>query len=104
MLRKLRQGQSTLEYLVLIIVILGAFLAMQLYFRRGIQGRWKSTLDDLGDQYDPRFANTRVRHTLITTTDTQIIAHDTTDGTWTERIDNTNSVERKTGYMSVDSY
>ena len=46
-----RRGQSTLEYAVLIVVIIGALLTLQVYIKRGVQGRLKSAADDIGDQY-----------------------------------------------------
>ena len=46
-----RRGQSTLEYAVLIVVIIGALLTLQVYIKRGVQGRLRSAADDIGDQY-----------------------------------------------------
>ena len=46
-----KRGQSTLEYAVLIVVIIGALLTIQMYIKRGVQGRLKSAADDIGDQY-----------------------------------------------------
>ena len=69
-LRKIK-GQSSVEYAVLIIVIIGALLAIQVYIKRGIKGRLKSATDDIGDQYSP--GNTNVyttMHTKSTTLDT----------------------------------
>ncbi|MDP2652463.1 MAG: hypothetical protein Q8Q08_00350 [Candidatus Omnitrophota bacterium] len=59
-LRK-KKGQSTLEYAVLIIIVIGALLSIQVYIKRGVQGRLKSAADDIGDQYSP--GNTNVRKT-----------------------------------------
>jgi len=49
-LRKMK-GQSTLEYAVLIIIVIGALLSIQVYIKRGIQGRLRSASDDIGEQY-----------------------------------------------------
>ena len=46
-----KRGQSTLEYAVLVVIIIGALLSIQFYLKRGIQGRLKSSADDIGDQY-----------------------------------------------------
>ena len=46
-----KRAQSTLEYAVLIVVIIGALLTIQTYIKRGVQGRLKSASDDIGDQY-----------------------------------------------------
>lgn len=105
MLKLTRKGQSTIEYAILLIIILGAFLAVGNYFKRGVQGRWKASVDDLGDQYDPRVANTNLRHIMFTNTssrtDTQFVAN---VGYWTIRTDLTNALELKQGYEGVDGY
>ena len=59
-LRK-KKGQSTLEYAVLIIIVIGALLSIQVYIKRGIQGRLKSSSDDIGDQFS--VGNTNVTKT-----------------------------------------
>jgi hypothetical protein len=55
-LRKMK-GQSTLEYAVLIIIVIGALLSIQVYIKRGVQGRLKSAADDIGEQYSPGNTN-----------------------------------------------
>ena len=104
MLRMKRQAQTTLEYITVIIILLGALLAIQFYVKRGLQGRWKSSIDELGDQYDPRVANTFIEHTLTQETNTAIIALNTTGGYWTQRTDATVSRESKAGYINLGSY
>jgi hypothetical protein len=58
-----KRGQSTLEYAVLIVVIIGALLTIQVYLKRGVQGRLKSSADDIGDQYSD--GNTNVIKTTV---------------------------------------
>src|SRR3989338_10983536 len=99
-----RQGQTILEYIVLIIIVLGALLAIQFYFKRGLQGRWKAAMDDMGDQYDPRVADTSIRHTLVQNSMTSIIVLNDADGYWTQRTDESVSTERKEGSASVGAY
>ncbi len=52
-----RQGQSTVEYAVLIIVIIAALAVTQNYIKRGIQGKLKDSADQIGDQYSPGNTN-----------------------------------------------
>lgn len=106
MLRKLNKGQSSVEYTILFIVVVASLLAIQSYTKRGIQGRWKGAVDGLGDQYDPRTAITNVRHTLTSSSNTQIIAQDVPagDGFWTSRTDRSISTETKIGDTIVGSY
>ncbi|MBN1870027.1 MAG: hypothetical protein JW847_05575 [Candidatus Omnitrophica bacterium] len=62
--RKRQKGQSTLEYAVLIIIIIGALLSIQVYIKRGVQGRLKSATDDIGTQFSP--GNTNVVKIMTT--------------------------------------
>ena len=95
-----------MEYAVLLIIVIGSFIAIQSYMKRGVQGRWKSAVDDLGDQYDPRTAITDVRHTLSSTTNTTIITLDKAGGGGftTQRTDISSSAERRQGQTSVGAY
>ncbi|OGX28314.1 MAG: hypothetical protein A2705_02165 [Omnitrophica WOR_2 bacterium RIFCSPHIGHO2_01_FULL_52_10] len=68
-LRRRKKGQSTLEYAVLIIIIIGALLSIQVYIKRGIQGRLKGATDDIGDQFSP--GNTNVIQTMTTSSTTK---------------------------------
>ena len=58
-LRKVK-GQSTMEYAILIIIIIGALLSIQVYIKRGVQGRLKSAADDIGEQFSPGNTNLTV--------------------------------------------
>ena len=98
---KRNNGQSTLEYTIFIIILMGAFLAMQIYIKRGVQGRWKAAVDDLGDQYDPRFADTNKRHVIISNIETSIRVEDGIGGLFTFREDITNTQDRTTGFQGV---
>lgn len=45
MLRLKRRGQSTAEYAIVIGLVIGAAVAMQVYVKRGIQGKMKDAVD-----------------------------------------------------------
>jgi len=66
-LRK-KKAQSTLEYAILIIIVIGALLSIQIYVKRGVQGRLKSATDDIGDQYKPFSSNMTVETYLSSNT------------------------------------
>lgn len=67
--RKRQKGQSTLEYAILIIIIIGALLSIQVYIKRGVQGRLKSATDDIGTQFSP--GNTNVVKKMITSSESR---------------------------------
>ncbi len=50
---KNRKAQSTLEYAIIIAVVVAGLLAMQHYVKRGYMGRLKQGANELGDQFDP---------------------------------------------------
>ena len=64
-----KRGQSTLEYAVLATVIIGALLTIQVYIKRGVQGRLKSAADDIGEQYSD--GNTNEVKTTVTNSNTE---------------------------------
>ncbi len=66
--RKKKKGQTTLEYAILVIIIIAALISIQTYIKRGIQGRLRSAADDIGDQYSPGNTNVVVRTVSKSTT------------------------------------
>jgi len=52
-LTKVRHAQSTLEYALLISVVVGGLLTMQNYLKRSVQGRLQASADEIGEQYSP---------------------------------------------------
>ena len=95
------KGQTAMEFTVLMMIVIGVFIAMQYYVKRGLQGRWKTTMDDFGDQYDPELTNSNVVTRLLTNSGTQIQAIPDVGGTWTQRTDSSNSVTLVNGSVAV---
>lgn len=104
MFKKMKKGQTTLEYVILLTIVIGAFLAIQNYLKRGVQGRWRDAVDSLGDQYDPQTADTAIQYTLSSSTNTTILALNTEGGYWTKRTDESSSTDRKTGTTTIGAY
>ena len=70
MLRRLRKGQSTAEYAIVIGLVIAAAVAMQVYVKRSIQGKMKDAADyndpsstaiGIGDtgQFEPEYSSTK---------------------------------------------
>ncbi len=49
-----KKGQNTLEYAVVIAVIVAALIAMSSYIKRGVQGKLRDSSNDIGDQFSPQ--------------------------------------------------
>ena len=102
-----RKGQTILEYTVISIIILGVAITMKDYIKRGVQGRWKSATDDLGEQYDPQYVNSNITYATQSNAISTVTVVPGTDnsvqGSWTNRVDTSNSLETKTGYTQVGS-
>ena len=90
-----------MEYTILIIIVMGALVATQDYIKRAVQGRWKSAVDDLGDQYDPRNVNSYINYSTTSSSDTAVTTINATGGFWTTRRDNSVTSETKKGFIKV---
>ena len=49
----MKKGQSTLEYTIIIIIVVAALLATGIYLKRAVAGRIRETSDQIGEQYEP---------------------------------------------------
>lgn len=58
MIRLNRKGQNTLEYVLLITAVVVAFLIIQHYLNRGLQGRVREASDNIGNQFDAEATST----------------------------------------------
>ena len=58
MIRLNRKGQNTLEYVLLITAVVVAFLIIQHYLSRGLQGRVREASDNIGGQFDAEATST----------------------------------------------
>lgn len=98
------KAQSLVEYSLLVIIVIAILLATNSYVKRGIQGRWKASIDDFGEQYDPARTNAVEIYIVNTTSNTMIDIVPFTNGTyWTRRVDSSNSVETRDGTSSIGS-
>ena len=91
-----RKGQNTLEYVLLISSVVAAFILMQHYLNRGVQGRMRSAADNIGEQFDAQATTTNytitrssaVRETNIGgVTRSVLVAPETTLRTGSETIE-----------------
>jgi hypothetical protein len=94
MMKQKRKGQTLLEFVVLFIVLVAAFLAMQNYLRRGVQGSWKKSLEGMGTQYDPA-ANSQTLHQMTSSATTELNVINEVGGYRTWRVDTMNMSEYK---------
>ena len=77
-LRK-KMGQSTLEYAILVVVVIMALVASQAYIKRAVQGRMKESSDDIGEAYSMEFASGNI------TTTTRSVINERADAFTTNR-------------------
>lgn len=67
-LRLNKKAQSTLEYALLIGVIVAGLIFMQMYMKRGYMGKLRESSDQLGDQYSPDYTTGKTTITKESTT------------------------------------
>ncbi len=82
-----KKAQSTLEYGIIIAVVVGGLIAMQVYVKRGLQGRLRESADSLGDQFS-------AQHTTSTRTTTM------TSNSYTNTTGGANSTTSTSGNQS----
>jgi len=78
-----RKGQSTVEYALIIAVVVAGLLLMQYYIKRGYAGRLRKSSDDLGEQYDPSTYSGNITHTQSTSFN-ETVKNGTTTKTYTQ--------------------
>ena len=62
-----RSGQSVVEYAVMIAVVIAALLIIQIYMRRGVQGKLRESTDQVGEQFTPHSATYSLTRTYDST-------------------------------------
>lgn len=94
-----KRGQSTLEYAVIIAVIVGALIAMQVYIKRGVQGRLRQAADDIGEQFSAGYTSTNM-YTNVTVNSTERITPGNNSTTRTD----TKQTQNRTGNETVGNF
>ena len=107
MLRRLRKGQSTMEYAVVIGLVIAAAVGMQIYVKRGLQAKIKGAVDyndstagsyGVGTgQYEPNYQT----ETAMRTTRNATERATTTTGGALSRVIVGNEVSNKTGTSTI---
>lgn len=100
-MRNFSRAQTVMEFTILLMIVIGVFIAMQFYVKRGMQGRWKSTIDEFGEQYDPHLTNANMVTKVLTNSSTQVQVILDTGGYWTKRTDNSASRTTVNGFQAV---
>jgi len=71
-----KQGQSTLEYVILLGFVAAAIIAAAIYISRGFQGRMREQADEMGDQYSFQGMDTNLVETTNVSVHSQSGKHD----------------------------
>ena len=92
-----KRGQSTLEYAILVVVVIMALVAIQAYLKRGIQGRMRDSADQIGDQFSPEFTEYNF------TSKSHSVTNETQDA-WTTTTEYKDSWSQRTGWETVGNF
>lgn len=96
MKQKKQAGQTLLEFAFLFVVLVLAFLAMQKFLQRSVQGKWKDSLQGMAKPYDPAGNHEEV-FSMSSNAQTLINIIEDSEGNYhTWRTDTTNMIEDKT--------
>lgn len=72
-----KKGQATLEYGIIIAVLVAGLIAMQTYLKRAYQGKLRQAGDEIGEQFSPGY--TLGTRNIITNLSTNEFVTITTD-------------------------
>lgn len=73
-----KRAQSTLEYAVIIAVVVAGLIAMQAYVKRGLQGKIKDATDDIGEQFSPEHSTASTTISTVTQSDETVTVDNST--------------------------
>jgi hypothetical protein len=93
-----RKGQSTLEYAIVVAIIVGGLLAMQFYVKRGWEGKLKAAADNMGEQFEP------AKYTATLTSTSNSDAHQTEAAGVSTTTLNADSVSNKVGQEALGTW
>jgi len=96
-----KRAQSTLEYGIVIAVVVAALIAMQIYFKRGIQGKLKQSTDDIGSQFSPGQTNISVT-TRSSVTSNEDVGGGSWDSTGHDVVTTSNSNQTQNRFESAN--
>jgi uncharacterized protein (UPF0333 family) len=90
-------GQSTLEYAILVVVVIMALVGIQAYLKRGIQGRMRESADQIGDQFSAGLTTSNITST------SHAIVNEEQDA-WSTTSRYTAQTSQRTGTESIANY
>lgn len=101
----MKKGQGSLEYMMMIIIVLAAFITMGYYLKRGMQGRLKREADYTATSpYDP-FLDNSEKNVSSKTLTVEVLKTDWVDGKIVStKSANTVSNVSISGYESYGGY
>jgi hypothetical protein len=94
-----KKGQSTLEYAILILIVIVALLAMQVYLKRALQGRMRESSENIGQAYSPGYTTSS-----FSTTSTSSTTEEVNGGAGTSTTTLNDRTDNRQGNEAVSPY
>jgi Flp pilus assembly pilin Flp len=96
------KAQSTIEYAVMVACLAAALIGMQIYIKRGIQGRIRSAADEIGGQYSATTTTSDITQSISNPTPVNITGTTVFKNiTWTDRYTGTVHQDEPVELMEV---
>ncbi len=102
--KKILLAQSVIEYAITVAVVVGALLAIQVYFKRGVQGRLRDNVDNIGKQYDPTNVSSSVNMNISTVVTNNSTSSEEGDKIRTVTDSTTDSTQTLSGSENVGAF
>jgi uncharacterized protein (UPF0333 family) len=96
-----KKGQSTLEYSVIVAVVVAGLIAMQVYIKRGMQGRLRQASDDIGEQFSPGYTTSNYTTTSNVTSNESTVGSAQGEETTVRSESTSAQTQSKTGNEAV---
>jgi Flp pilus assembly pilin Flp len=97
-----KKAQSTLEYAVIIAIVVAGLIAMQVYIKRGIHGRLRDATDQIGEQFSPTLTTGTTTTTSIVRSSEKIDGGAQPTTTSTSKQEQTRTVNEKTATLNQE--
>ena len=99
-----KRGQSTLEYSVIVAVVVGALIAMQVYVKRGLQGKIRDSADQIGEQFSPSKSTANDISAINTNTTETVVCGDKPTITTVSTQSQTSTSKQNVGALDQESF
>lgn len=92
---RIRKAQSTLEYAIIISVVIAGLLVINTYMKKGFMGRMRESTDQIGKQFDPSLGFTNAWKATSSGNTVTVESRNVGDGSTTSAITSSETITKE---------